>query len=159
MIAEAIRLFISQLPLVLFVLALVIAALRRHPAPAERYLAWLLLLSVGVQGVWAGVFHIFFPGVAASSIGWQDSPFQFEIGVADLAIGITAVVSFWRGPAFRSAVVWYISLFYLGVAIGHVRQVIETGNMAANNFGILLILTVVQMILLPILALRAARES
>lgn len=158
MIADIIRLILANLPLILFVLALVVAALRREPAPAERYLAWLLLLSVGVQGIWAGIFHIFFPGMAAASIGWQDSPFQFEIGVADMAIGITAVVSFWRGPDFRAAVVWYISLFYLGVAIGHIRQVIETGNMAANNFGVLLLLTLIQMVLLPVLALAARRR-
>lgn len=158
MIADTIRLVIANLPLVLFVLALLVAAFRRHPAPAERYLAWLLLLSVGVQGIWAGFFHIFFPGMAAASIGWQDSPFQFEIGVADMAIGITAVVSFWRGPDFRAAVVWYIALFNLGVAIGHIRQVIETGNMAANNFGILLLITVIQMVLLPVLALAARRR-
>ncbi len=157
MIADTISLVLTNVPLILVLLALVIATLRRNPAPAERYLAWILLVSVGLQGIWAGVFHIFFPEMAAATIGWQVSPSQFEMGVADLAIGITAVVSFWRGPAFRSAVVWYISLCYLGVAVGHVRQVIETGNMAANNFGVLLLQTLIQMVLLPVLA-RAARR-
>ena len=158
MIADIIRLILANLPLILFVLALVVAALRREPAPAERYLAWLLLLSVGVQGIWAGIFHIFFPGMAAASIGWQDSPFQFEIGVADMAIGITAVVAFWRGPDFRAAVVWYIALFNLGVAIGHVRQAVEVGDYAANNFGALLAITVIEMVLLPVLAILARRR-
>jgi hypothetical protein len=158
MIADTIRLILSNIPLILFVLALVIATLRRHPAAAERYLAWLLLLSVGLGGIWAGVFHIFFPEVAAASIGWQVSPFQFEIGVADMAIGITAVVAFWRGPDFRAAVVWYIALFNLGVAIGHLRQAIEAGDYAANNFGILLAITVIEMVLLPVLAILARRR-
>jgi hypothetical protein len=32
--------------------------------------------------VWAGFFHVFFPELAARSIGWAVSPFQFESGVA-----------------------------------------------------------------------------
>jgi hypothetical protein len=45
--------------------------------------------------LWAGLFHVFFPHVAAASIGWEVSPFQFEVGVADIAIGLTAIASFW----------------------------------------------------------------
>ena len=29
--------------------------------------------------VGAGLFHVFFPHVAAVSIGWEVSPFQFEV--------------------------------------------------------------------------------
>ena len=112
---------------------------------------WLLLLSVGVMNLWAGLFHVFAPEMAAKSIGWQDSPFQFEIGVSDIAIGIVAIASFWRSLEFKAAIVGYITLFYIGIAIGHVRQVILTGNMASNNFGLLLVITVATLIMLPIL--------
>ena len=53
---------------------------------AEQFLSWMLLLPIGITGLWAGVFHIFFPAAAAAYIGWQVSPFQFEVGMADLAI-------------------------------------------------------------------------
>ena len=55
-----------------------------------RSLAWIVLLPIGVTGLWAGVFHVFFPAVSARYIGWEVSPFQFEVGMADLAIGVTA---------------------------------------------------------------------
>ena len=57
-----------------------------------------------------------FPHMAASSIGWQVSPFQFEIGVADASIGIVAIVAFWRSLDFKGPVVGYLSLFSIGVA-------------------------------------------
>ena len=68
MIATTIRLLLANLPLILFVLAFVIAFARRDPPHlAERLLAWLLLLSVGVEGAWAGFFHVAFPHVAAAT--------------------------------------------------------------------------------------------
>lgn len=159
MVGQAIALVLSNVPLILFVLSLAIAALRHEPARlSERLLAWLLLLSVGVSYVWAGTFHVAFPEVAARSIGWQPSPFQFEIGVADIAIGIAAIVSFWRGLDFKAAVVWYIALFSAGVAIGHLRQAITAHDYAANNLGLLLVITVAQMIALPWL-LHAVRRG
>jgi hypothetical protein len=63
-----------------------------------------------------------FPHIAALSIGWQVSPFQFEIGVVDASIGIVAIVSFWRSLDFKGPVVGYLSLFSIGVASGHFRD-------------------------------------
>lgn len=149
-IASLIEFIIKNFPSILFVSALAIASMRATPPnAAERYLSWLLLLSVGVDMLWAGTFHILFPQTAASFIGWQDSPFQFEIGVADAAIGVVAVASFWRSLEFKSAVVAYVVLFYVGVAIGHVHQAHIAGNFSAGNFGALLLLTVAKVFLLP----------
>src|ERR1700743_3456777 len=79
MIASAIRFLVQNLPAVLFLLALLIAAATRRDGPiAERLLSWTLLLPIGVTGRWAGSFHVFLPKTAASLIGWQVSPFQFE---------------------------------------------------------------------------------
>jgi hypothetical protein len=70
----------------LFVVALLVAAARgRHGPVAERFLSWILLLPIGITGLWAGAFHVFFPATAAKLIGWEVSPFQFEVGMADLA--------------------------------------------------------------------------
>jgi disulfide bond formation protein DsbB len=103
---------------------------------AERFLAWILLLPIGVTGLWAGISHIFFPAVAAAHIGWQVSPFQFEVGTADLAIGVTACIAFWRDLAFRAAAVCAASVFLLGDAIGHIREMAEAGNFAPGNAGL-----------------------
>ena len=119
MIADAIGFVIRNLPSFLFVAAVLIAALRRtsHWSTPERFLSWILLLPVGITGLWAAVFHLLFPSVAADLIGWQTSPSQFEVGMADLATGATAVVSFWCSLPFKAAAVCAASIFLLGMPL------------------------------------------
>jgi heme A synthase len=70
MIADAIEFFFREFSAVMLVLALLIAAVnpKRQSVPG-RFLAWILLLSIGLSGLWGAAFHIFFPGVAAADIG------------------------------------------------------------------------------------------
>ena len=135
--AETIAFVLRNLPMFLFVAALVFAWLSRSRAPiADRLLAWVLLLPIGVSGIWAAVFHLFFPEIAAADIGWEPSPFQFEVGMADLAMGVAACISFWRSVEFKAGVVIINAIFLLGDAIGHVRQMIADGNFASGNAGV-----------------------
>ena len=136
--AETIAFVLRNLPVFLFVAALALAAtVSRSGAPAaDRLLAWILLLPIGVSGLWAALFHLFFPEIAAADIGWEPSPFQFEVGMADLAIGATACLSFWRSLDFKAAAVMVDSIFLLGDAVGHVRQMIVAGNFAPGNAGV-----------------------
>jgi hypothetical protein len=159
MIASAIRFVLTNLPAILFVGAFVLTAVTKRPTsfPA-RLLEWLLL-SNGIAYVWAGFFHIVFPHIAAASIGWQVSPFQFEIGVADASIGVVAIISFWRSLAFKAPIVGYMTLFSLGVAFGHFREAFDAGDTAANNFGLLLVITLLYAVLLPSLYLLARKEA
>jgi hypothetical protein len=155
MMAETIAFVLRNLPVFLFVAALALAAARRTSGSGpERLLGWILLLPIGVTGLWAAVFHLFFPEIAAADIGWEPSPFQFEVGMADLAIGATACISFWRSLDFKAAVVIINAIFLLGDAIGHVGQMIAAGNFAPGNAGVPflddLILPVLTLILLII---------
>ena len=135
--AETIAFVLRNLPMFLFVAALVFAWLSRSGGSlADRLLAWILLLPIGVSGLWAAVFHLFFPEMAAADIGWEPSPFQFEVGMADLAMGATACVSFWRSLDFKAAAVMVNAIFLLGDAIGHVEQMVATGNFAPGNAGV-----------------------
>ena len=159
MIADAIRLVLSNVPLIMFIAALLIAYFAKRPqSTAERYLSWLLLLSVGIDGIWAGIFHVFFPAIASGQIGWQSSPFEFEIGVSDIALGIAAVVSFWRSLSFKSGVATYAVLFYLGVSIGHFYQAFAHGDFSPDNFGILLLITMLRVVLITWLLWAAWRD-
>jgi hypothetical protein len=137
MMADLIPFVLRNLPLFLFVAGLALAVASRSGAPiADRLLAWILLLPIGVTGLWAAVFHLFFPDVAAADIGWEPSPFQFEVGMADLAMGTAACISFWRSLDFKAAVVIINAIFLLGDAIGHVGQMIAAGNFAPGNAGV-----------------------
>jgi hypothetical protein len=135
--AETIAFVLRNLPVFLFVAGLVFAGLSRSGGTiADRLLAWILLLPIGVTGLWAAVFHLFFPAVAAADIGWEPSPFQFEVGMADLAMGAAACVSFWRSLDFKAAVVMINAIFLIGDAVGHVRRMIAAGNFAPGNAGV-----------------------
>jgi hypothetical protein len=137
MIAYAIDFVLHNLPALLFVIALAIAATRRGPEPAaERFLSWILLLPIGVTGLWAGAFHVFLPALAAALIGWAVSPFQFEVGMADFAIGVTACIAFWRDLNFKAGAISAASIFLLGDAVGHVKQMLIAGNFAPGNAGV-----------------------
>src|SRR5271154_808908 len=137
MVGEAIGFFLRNLPAFLFATALVFASLLRGSGgAAERLLAWILLLPIGVTGLWAGISHILFPAMAAAHIGWQVSPLQFEVGMADLAIGMTACIAFWRDLSFKAAAVCAADVFLLGDAIGHVREMLVAGNFAPGNAGL-----------------------
>jgi uncharacterized protein DUF6790 len=137
MIGETIGFVLRNLPALLFISALVLAATGSSPDnTAERYLAWILPLPIGLTGLWAGAFHVLFPATAAAYIGWEVSPFQFEVGVADLAIGVTACLAFWCDLAFKGAAVRAASIFLLGDAVGHVRQMMAAGSFAPGNAGL-----------------------
>jgi|SRR5262245_6412313 len=161
MVGEAIRLVLTNLPAIFFVAAFVLTyAVKSSPEPLPaRLLGWLLLLSVGLENVWFGFFHMFLPEMAASSIGWKPSPFEFEIGAADFSLGVIAILSFWRSLDFKAAVVLFVTLFYAGVTSIHVYEAVAAGNFAPNNFGLLLLLTVVKMVLLPVLYLMTRRAG
>jgi len=158
MMAQLVEFLIRNLPAVLFGLALVIAFSRRHGSVVERLLAWILLLPIGVTGLWAGIFHVFFPTIAAAHIGWEVSPFQFEVGMADLAIGVTACIAFWRDLEFKAAAVSAASIFLLGDAVGHVRQMLVAGNFAPGNAGVPFIMDIICPLLAMTLVALARRS-
>lgn len=134
-IGSLIRIVLMNLPVILVVAALVCAAFGRRQPAADRLLSWLLLLPVGVGGLWSGFFHIFYPAMAARFIGWEDSPFQFEVGMADLAFGVAGCAAFRASFGFKAAVVLVNAIFLLGDAVGHVRQMTTKGNFAPGNAG------------------------
>nr|WP_139372950.1 DUF6790 family protein [Nitrobacter vulgaris] len=78
----------------------------------------------------------FLPGYRRGTNRMAGEPLSVRIGMADLAIGITAILSFWRELAFKAAAVCAASVFLLGDAVGHVRQMVIVGNFAPGNAGL-----------------------
>ncbi|KAB2685875.1 DUF6790 family protein [Brucella pseudogrignonensis] len=149
MIADAIRFILSNLPSILTLIAFcVVLAIHKRDHTGTHQLSWLLLLAVGIDGVWAGIFHVFFPAIASAQIGWLPSPFETEIGIADLAMGVVAITAFWCSRGFKCAIALYAILFYIGTAMGHISQALTAGDFAPDNIGPLLIATLLRTLLL-----------
>ena len=94
---------------------------------------------VGWAGIGAGIAHLLFARSTAASIGWATSPFETEVGWADLAMGVAGVLAGGQPPSYWLGVIVVSSIFRLGAAIGHVRQIVVERNLAPNNTAILLI--------------------
>jgi hypothetical protein len=134
---------VSLIPILLWVLALACAgiAVWREGEPilrsvvVDRLLRYLLLFPLGVQGVWAFIGHVFFPERAAAAIGWATSPFQYEVGVANLGLGLAAIYAAFKDFEARLAVGIAAACFLIGAGIGHVRNILAANDLAPGNAG------------------------
>jgi hypothetical protein len=103
---------------------------------------------IGYAAVGAAVAHIFFGRKIARSIGWEPSPFEFEVGVANLSMGVAALLAASHTPEFWWAVIVVSSIFRIGCGIGHIREIVQQRNFAINNTAILFLNFVVPAFLL-----------
>lgn len=108
----------------------------RYPNNVEAFLSYILLFNMGLMGLLGAYAHIFLGPETAKSIGWQPgSPFQFEIGMANLAFGVLGVLSFWLRGSFWDASIIGWSVLFLGCFIGHVINFYTENNAAPYNIG------------------------
>lgn len=102
----------------------------------EILLLYLLAMNIGGGCLLAWYGHTFMADEIARKIGWQPgSPFQFEVAVADLSWGVCGVLCIWLRRSFWTATGIGSAVFLLGCAYGHIRQIMEEGNMAVYNAG------------------------
>lgn len=135
----------SNFTLTFFVigLAAALATLSRQPHPwsraevLEEVLAWFLFFSIGVSFLYNFVFHVFFGELAASYIGWANSPFQAEVGYASLGFAAVGFLAFWGAWQTRFAAILGPALFLWGAAIGHVLDMVRSHNFAPGNAGVI----------------------
>jgi hypothetical protein len=105
---------------------------------AEAFLSYYMLFPIGISNLVNFVFHVFFGDTAAKFIGWENSPFQAEVGFASLGIGIAGVIAFKASLPFRFATLIPPAVFSLGAAGGHVYQMIAARNFSLGNVGLVL---------------------
>jgi hypothetical protein len=130
---------IASIPIVLFAIALVLgisgaAVPGGHPS-LTPLAQWILLVALGLQCLWASFSHIFAAERVAKSIGWQTSPFQPEVGGANLGIGLAGIAAAVLGEPAGWVVFLMAASFLWGAALVHVRDMIRAKNFAINNAG------------------------
>ncbi|MGZ3519702.1 MAG: DUF6790 family protein [Vulcanimicrobiaceae bacterium] len=142
----AITALLGNLGTLLFVVALIVAFVKLRRARVGRrvvtwpYLFWgeLLFYGVGLSMVYVGLLHAFAQPIAARSIGWEASPFEWELGWAEIGLGVAAMMSLWRGYNTRLTVTIIFAIFSLGAAVQHINQIRCCGNYAPGNAGLIL---------------------
>jgi hypothetical protein len=104
----------------------------------EVLLLYLLVIFAGVGGLVGFLGHTFKAREIALKIGWQPSPFQFEVAMANLAFGVLGLLCLWQRRGFRTATGIGVAVFLLGCAYGHLKDMIVHGNFAPYNMGAVL---------------------
>jgi hypothetical protein len=106
------------------------------PSIVEIFLGYVFLFNMGLMGLLAAYAHVFMGAETAREIGWQPgSPFQYEIGMANLSYGVLGVLAYWiRGRFWVAAAIGW-SILLLGCFVGHLRDYYIYGNDAPYNIG------------------------
>ena len=144
--ASALVFIIGNYFVTFFIIGLIAAAisLLDKPKPLQisevsgAFFSYYLLFAIGMSNLMNFVFHVFFGDVAAKFIGWENNPFQAEVGFASLGVGIAGIIAFKASLPFRFATLIPPSCFSLGAAGGHVYQMIAAHNFSPGNVGLVL---------------------
>jgi hypothetical protein len=145
MIGIFITFILSNFTLTFFMVGLLFAAVAigRAPRPVgeavviEKLLSWFVFWTIGVLYFYNFIFHVFFGQMAAAFIGWADSPFQLEVGMASLGFAVVGFLAAFGSFDLRLAAIVGSGIFMLGAAAGHVHQMIAAHNFAPGNAGII----------------------
>jgi hypothetical protein len=146
LISTTITFALSNFTLTFLVLGFLVAlvAISRALKPVtgalivEKLLAWHVFFAIGVAYFYNFVMHVFFGEMAAAFIGWENSPFQFEVGTASLGFAVVGFFAAFRGFDARFAAVTGPAMFSFGAAVGHIRDMLATANFAPGNTGVVL---------------------
>jgi hypothetical protein len=142
---DVIRFVLGNFTLTFFVIGLIAStvAIARSPqalTPAvvvEALISYFLLFSIGFSFLYNFILHVFFGQMTAHFIGWQNSPFQAEVGFASLGFAAVGFLAYRRSFEMRLAAVVGPGLFLLGAAGGHIYQMVIARNFAPGNAGVI----------------------
>jgi hypothetical protein len=136
---------LGNFTLTFFVLGLVASAIalwhtrqpRSFAVVVEALFSYFLLFSIGLASFYNFVLHVFFGEMAASFIGWADSPFQLEVGFASLGMAAVGLLAFKGSFDMRLAAIVAPACFLWGAAGVHIYEMITAHNFAPGNAGVI----------------------
>ncbi len=145
-IRSVVSLILSNTPIWLFVVAIVVTIVKvrrasfAHRVVTPAYVLWgeTLFYTLGIGFIYIGFMHAYAQDIVAPSIGWAPSPFEYELGWAEVGLGIVALMSLWRGYEFRLASTLIFAIFSFAAAAQHIAEMIDAHNYAPGNAGIIL---------------------
>jgi hypothetical protein len=99
-------------------------------------LLWLLVIKIGLGGLWAFLGHYFKSDEVARYIGWPEgNPFQKEVAFANLALGTCGLLCLSFRGDFWLATIIFATVFLVGAFTVHVKSQRESGNKEPGNAG------------------------
>lgn len=100
----------------------------------ELLMLYLFAISVGANGIGGAFGHLFLSDLVAEGVGWEaGSPFQLEMGFANLALGLLGIMAIGRRGGFRTATIIATATIGFGATIVHLIDIAAAGNLAPGN--------------------------
>jgi len=155
MINSIIKFILSDFSLWTPIVAILIgiyANYKNHNGLSFNILRYLLFFVAGLQGLYTAIMHIFFGDFTSAQIGWQPSPFEFEVGLANLSYAFIGFIAFFKKDfGLWLGVVGGLSVFLIGAGFGHIYQLVAHANHAGSNSGVILYTDIIVPIIMIIL--------
>lgn len=138
-------------PVILFSIFLIIAfSIVAWKGFTKRRVLLAFLIASGASMICSGLSHIFVPDIVAKHIGWPTSPeFQYEIGIANILVGILLIFTFYFSNDWILAALVASTIWGWGNALGHIISYRKHKNKSSGNIGWALYFD----ILLPIISI------
>jgi hypothetical protein len=114
-------------------------AIRDSQSIATNLMFYQLVITVALTGIQGFLGHVFKSDMVAEFIGWEKgSPFQKELGYAELGYGISGILCIWMSKDFWLATIVTFSTLIIGATIVHIKETIKNKNFKAGNFFMIL---------------------
>ena len=125
------------LPIILACVFLIIAfSIVAWKGFTKKRVLFAFLIATGCSLVFGGISHIFIPGLVAKNIGWNTcKEFQYEVGIANILVGILLICSFKFDNNWALAAILASTIWGWGNGIGHIISYTKTKNKNAGNMG------------------------
>ncbi|GAB3897331.1 DUF6790 family protein [Kibdelosporangium lantanae] len=154
----------TSFPLLWLLIAVIGAWIRTRHSPSrqaalETWQRWWAVSVVGCGSLWLVISFLALPDMMAETIGFNRTPFEFEIAFANLALAIMGFRAVKATPRERITIGLAAGMFLWGAAIGHVYQWFANGDHAPGNTGGILIYDILMPAVMIILARRAQQLS
>ena len=105
----------------------------------EQALRWLLFIALGWTAAVGSVVHTVFARSTAASIGWETNGFQYEVGFANLAVGLAGIYAGSVGsPGAWIAASIAGGVFLFAAGVNHIVEIVRDKNYAPGNTVILI---------------------
>lgn len=102
----------------------------------ETFLRYLFLFPGAFASFYVFLIYRFFPGIAASSLDWPPSPFQWEVASAGLAFGIICLLSLRSCHGFRLATIIGFTVWLWAISWGYLMEVIGNNGVVSMEGGL-----------------------
>ncbi|MDS0528371.1 hypothetical protein NNC19_22030 [Clostridium sp. SHJSY1] len=113
--------------------------IRSAQSISTNLLFYQLVITVSLAGIQGFLGHVFKSDMVAGYIGWEkESPFQKELGYAELGYEILGILCIWMGKDFWLATIVAFSTLFIGATIVHIKELIKSKNFKPGNSFIIL---------------------